>query len=56
MFDRHFLTSKLGIAALVSVALMVTFALSAPMLATVAGAPVEAHGGTTVGLPMAVLA
>ncbi len=56
MFDRHFLTSKLGIAALVSVAMMVTFALSAPTLASVAGTPNDHRTGSPIGLPMVVLA
>jgi len=56
MFDRHFLTSKLGVAALVSVAMMITFALSAPTLASAAGAPPEAQSGIMMGLPMVVLA
>ncbi|MGX7894466.1 hypothetical protein [Tsuneonella sp. HG222] len=56
MFDRHFLTSKLGIAALVSVVMMVTFALSAPTLAQVAGSPAEPSPSSVMGLPMVVLA
>ena len=58
MFDRHFLTSKVGLAAMVSVAMMVTFnvyALSAQLLAS--GPTVEAvETGTGVGLPLVVLA
>jgi hypothetical protein len=56
MFDRHFLTSKLGIAAMVSVAMMVTFnvyALSAQALT--APSAVEA-AETGLGLPLVVLA
>ena len=56
MFDRHFITSKLGFAALVSVAMMVAFnvyalsvQLDAPAAATHAGAP-------SVGFPLVVLA
>ena len=56
MFDRHVFTSKLGAAALVSVAMMVTFALSAPTLASVAGSPSDHRAGSALGLPMVVLA
>ena len=50
MFDRHFLTSKLGIAALVSVAMMVAFnvyaltqqmGLKPPVATAQAASPVE---------------
>jgi hypothetical protein len=56
MFDRHFLTSKLGIAALVSVAMMVAFNVYAMSLQL--GAPMGAGhaGAAAVGLPLVVLA
>jgi len=55
MFDRHFLTSKLGIAALVSVAMMVAFNVYA--LSMQLDAPLAAgHAGAAVGLPLVVLA
>jgi hypothetical protein len=58
MFDRHFFTSKLGLAALVSVVMMVTFnvyALNAQFLASPSAA--ESHEtGTGVGLPLVVFA
>jgi len=55
MFDRHFLTSKLGIAALVSVAMMVAFNVYA--LSMQLDAPFAAsHAGAAVGLPLVVLA
>ena len=55
MFDRHFLTSKLGIAALVSVAMMVSFNVYA--LSLQLAAPVVSHAGATpVGFPLVVLA
>ena len=57
MFDRHFLTSKLGIAALVSVAMMVTFNVYA--LSFQFGAPAAAVGhvgGSVIGFPLVALA
>jgi len=55
MFDRHFLTSKLGLAALVSVAVMVAFNVYA--LSLQLDAPTAAsHPGAAVGLPLVVLA
>jgi hypothetical protein len=57
MFDRHFFTSKLGIAALVSVAMMVAFNVYA--LSLQLGEPtVEAShpGAPSIGLPLVVLA
>jgi hypothetical protein len=56
MFDRHFLTSKLGIAALVSVAMMVTFNVYAVSLQLDAPAVIGHPGGASVGFPMVVLA
>ena len=57
MFDRHFLTSKLGIAALVSVAMMVAFNVYALSLQLDAPAAVTSHSaGSGVGLPLVVLA
>jgi hypothetical protein len=55
MFNRHFLTSKLGIAALVSVAMMVTFNVYAVSLQLEAPAVVS-HTGGAIGFPMVVLA
>lgn len=55
MFDRHFFTSKLGIAALVSVAMMVTFNVYALSVQFLASAP-AAEAATGVGLPLVVLA
>ena len=60
MFDRHFLTSKLGIAALVRVAMMVAFNVYAMSLQLDAPTPMN-HGanhagGAAVGLPLVVLA
>ena len=58
MFDRHFLTSRVGLAALVSVAMMVTFnvyALNAQFLAS-APAVETLETGTGVGLPLVVIA
>ena len=55
MFDRHFLTSKLGIAALVSVAMMVAFNVYAVSLQLAAPAAVS-HTGASVGFPLVVLA
>jgi hypothetical protein len=57
MFDRHFFTSKLGIAALVSVAMMVTFnvyTLSVQLDAPAAA--VNHEGAPTIGFPLVVLA
>ena len=58
MFDRHFLTSKLGLAALVSVAMMVAFNVYALSLQLDAPTPHGAShpGAATVGLPLVVLA
>ena len=57
MYDRDFFTSKLGVAALVSAAMMVTFnvyALSAQLAAAPTAGAVEA--GTVIGLPLVVFA
>ena len=57
MFDRHFFASKLGFAALVSVAMMVAFNVYA--LSLQLGAPtavIDHAGGAAVGLPLVVLA
>ena len=56
MFDRHFLTSKLGVAALVSVAMMVAFNVYA--LSVQLDAPTMAGhaGAAAVGFPLVVLA
>ena len=60
MFDRHFLTSKLGVAALVSVVMMVAFnvyALSLQLDAPMAMNPGASHAGAaSVGFPLVVLA
>ena len=57
MFDRHFFTSKLGFAALVSVALMVAFNVYALSLQLGAPtAPFSHAGDTIVGSPLVVLA
>lgn len=58
MINRHFFTSKVGLAALVSVAMMVTFNVYALSVQFLASAPtVEAvETGTGVGLPLVVLA
>ena len=56
MFDRHFLTSKLGIAALVSVAMMVTFNVYALNYQLGAPSVVNHAGAATVGFPLVVLA
>ncbi len=57
MFDRHFLTSKLGVAALVSVAMMVTFNVYALNYQLSAPATVVDHAGApAVGFPLVVLA
>jgi hypothetical protein len=56
MFDRHFLTSKLGVAALVSVAMMAAFNVYA--LSHQLDAPTAAFGrtGAVIGSPLVVLA
>ena len=57
MFDRHFFASKLGIAALVSVAMMVTFNVYALNYQLSAPATVVDHAGApAVGFPLVVLA
>ncbi|MBO0749165.1 MAG: hypothetical protein J2O44_01870 [Porphyrobacter sp.] len=56
MFDRHFLTSKLGIAALVSVAMMVAFNVYALSLQLDAPTVTSHVGAPAVGLPLVVLA
>ena len=57
MFDRHFFTSKLGIAALVSVAVMVAFNVYALSLQLEAPAAAFDHAGATVvSSPLVVLA
>jgi hypothetical protein len=56
MFDRHFLTSKLGLAALVSVAMMVTFNVYALSLQLDAPTAMDHAGAASVGFPMVVLA
>jgi hypothetical protein len=56
MFDRHFLTSKLGIAALVSVAMMVAFNVYAMSLQLDAPMAASHAGAAAVGLPLVVLA
>jgi len=56
MFDRHFLTSKLGIAALVSVAMMVTFNVYALSLQLAAPAAMSHTGAASIGFPLVVLA
>jgi hypothetical protein len=56
MFDRHFLTSKLGIAALVSVAMMVTFNVYALSLQLEAPAAVSHPGAAGLGFPLVILA
>jgi hypothetical protein len=56
MFDRHFFTSKLGLAALVSVAMMVTFNVYALSLQLDAPAVIDQAGAASVGFPMVVLA
>jgi len=56
MFDRHFLTSKLGIAALVSVAMMVAFNIYAMSLQLDAPMAASHAGAAAVGLPLVVLA
>jgi hypothetical protein len=55
MFDRHFLTSKLGLAALVSVAMMVSFNVYALSLQLAAPAVID-HGAASVAFPMVALA
>ena len=56
MFDRHFFTSKLGAAALVSVAMMVAFNVYA--LSLQLGAPTAAGhaGASAIGISLVVLA
>lgn len=55
MFDRHFFASKLGIAALVSVAMMVAF--NAYALSYQFDAPAAAHAGASaIGFTTVVLA
>ena len=56
MFDRHFFTSKLGIAALVSVVMMVTFNVYALSLQLGAPAMVDPASTASVGFPLVVLA
>jgi hypothetical protein len=57
MFTRHFFTSKLGIAALVSVAMMATFSVYAASIQHVAAMPAAATAaGSAMGLPLVVLA
>ncbi|WP_305098306.1 hypothetical protein [Croceibacterium aestuarii] len=57
MFDRNFFTSKLGIAALVSAAMMVIFNVYALNIQHVAAAPAAATAaGSALGLPLVVLA
>jgi len=57
MFTRHFFTSKLGIAALVSVAMMATFSVYAASIQHVAAVPAAATAaGSAMGLPLVVLA
>ena len=60
MFDRHFLASKLGLAALVSVAMMVAFNFYALSVQLDAPTPMHAGashaGAATVGFPLVVLA
>ena len=54
MFDRHFLTSKLGVAALVSVAVMVAFNVYA--LSLQLDAPTAFHHAGAISSPLVVLA
>jgi hypothetical protein len=56
MFDRHFLTSKLGLAALVSVAMMVAFNVYALSMQLDAPTVASHPGAAAVGLPLVVLA
>ena len=57
MFDRHFFTSKLGFAALVSVAMMAAFNVYALSLQLGAPTAVASHAaGSAVGFPLVVLA
>lgn len=56
MFDRHFLTSKLGVAALVSVVMMIAFNVYALSLQLDAPAMAGHAGAAAVGLPLVVLA
>ena len=57
MFDRHFLTSKLGVAALVSVAMMVAFNVYALSLQLSAPTAALNHAGAAViGSPLVTLA
>lgn len=56
MFDRHFFTSKLGIAALVSVAMMVTFNVYAVSMQLAVSEPAVEAAEPDLGLPLVVLA
>ena len=56
MFDRHFLASKLGVAALVSAAMMVAFNVYALSLQLDAPTAASHAGAAAVGLPLVVLA
>ena len=56
MYDRDFFTSKLGLAALVSIAAMVTFNVYALSVQLAASAPVAEAAETGMGLPLVVLA
>ena len=56
MFDRHFFTSKLGVAALVSVAMMVTFNVYAMSAQLAVPEPAVKAAEPGMGLPLVVLA
>lgn len=56
MFDRRFFTSKLGIAALVSVLMMVTFNVYAVSSQLAASVPITDASAPAMGLPLVVLA
>lgn len=56
MFDRHFFTSKLGAAALVSVAMMVAFNVYALSLQLGAPTPASHTGTSAIGLSLVVVA